>query len=60
MGLAAVKVGAQDYILKRDINESTLSRSIRYAIERKGWEKGVLASANQEKHAEAEAREAAT
>ncbi|MBK9145580.1 MAG: response regulator [Candidatus Melainabacteria bacterium] len=31
----AVHLGAQDYILKTEISENTLSRSIRYAIERK-------------------------
>ncbi|MGD9683171.1 MAG: ATP-binding protein [Candidatus Obscuribacterales bacterium] len=31
----AVHLGAQDYILKTEISENTLSRSIRYAIERR-------------------------
>mgnify|MGYP000184202009 CR=1 FL=1 len=34
----AVKLGAQDYILKQDISQYTLSRAIRYAIERKQTE----------------------
>src|SRR5436305_1280996 len=35
MSLQAVKLGAQDYILKKEISNYILSRSIRYAIERK-------------------------
>lgn len=31
----AVQLGAQDYILKKEISEYTLSRAIRYSIERK-------------------------
>jgi len=59
LGLDTLKLGAQDYILKREINENTLPRSIRWAIERKGWEKGVRASADLAKRSEAEAREVA-
>ena len=35
VAIEAVKLGAQDYILKKEINEYTLTRTIRYAIERK-------------------------
>ncbi|CAN5178772.1 hypothetical protein BH10CYA1_BH10CYA1_60920 [soil metagenome] len=59
IGLRAVKLGAQDFILKREITESTLARSIRYAIERKSWEEGVRQSAIQAKQSEAQAREIA-
>lgn len=34
LGITAVKMGAQDYLNKMQINGSLLSRSIRYAIER--------------------------
>lgn len=36
--LMAVKLGAQDFIQKNDVNASFLERSIHYAIERKGAE----------------------
>jgi two-component system, sensor histidine kinase and response regulator len=38
LALQAVKLGAQDYILKKELNEYSLSRAIRYAIERKSTE----------------------
>jgi two-component system cell cycle sensor histidine kinase/response regulator CckA len=41
LAVQAVKFGAQDYVLKRDINENTLGRSIRYAMERKESEKSL-------------------
>lgn len=43
IGVAAVKEGAQDYLLKDDLNTKTLVRTIRYAIER-----NHLSLANQE------------
>lgn len=35
VAIKAVQLGAQDYIFKKDISESTLIRTIRYSIERK-------------------------
>jgi diguanylate cyclase (GGDEF)-like protein len=35
LGLAAVKAGAQDYLLKSELNPSMLGRAVRYAVERK-------------------------
>lgn len=39
LGLEAVRQGAQDYLLKDELNSHTLKHSIRYAIERKDLEK---------------------
>jgi two-component sensor histidine kinase len=42
LGTKAVKEGAQDYLVKGEINGPLLSRSINYAIERKKAEKKLL------------------
>jgi len=57
LAVDAVRLGAQDYILKKDISEGTLSRSIRYAVERKRAEEEIRQSAVQAQAAEAQARE---
>lgn len=43
-GFEAVKLGAQDYLIKGHIDSSLLFRTIRYSIERKNIEKALLAS----------------
>jgi diguanylate cyclase (GGDEF)-like protein len=35
LGVAAVKAGAQDYLLKSELNPSVLGRAVRYAVERR-------------------------
>jgi diguanylate cyclase (GGDEF)-like protein len=35
LGVAAVKAGAQDYLLKSELNPSVLGRAVRYSVERK-------------------------
>ena len=35
IGIFAVKIGAQDYLIKKEIDNKLLKRSIRYSIERK-------------------------
>jgi diguanylate cyclase (GGDEF)-like protein len=35
LGVAAVRAGAQDYLLKSELNASLLGRAVRYAVERK-------------------------
>lgn len=52
VALAAVKLGAQDYILKREISEYILSRAIRYAIERKQFDETSKKLAVLEQHEE--------
>ena len=42
LGLLAMKRGAQDYLIKKEIDSKLLTRSIRYAIERKKSEKQYL------------------
>ncbi len=43
-GIAAVQAGAQDYLIKGQVNSAILLRSIRYAIERKQAEDALRAS----------------
>ncbi len=40
----AVRLGAQDYLIKREVNERTLARAIRYAVERQRAEEALRAS----------------
>ncbi len=42
LGLRAVQVGAQDYLIKGKVNSYFLVRSIRYAIERKQMEEKII------------------
>ena len=42
LGILAMKRGAQDYLIKKEIDGKLLKRSIRYAIERKKSEKQYL------------------
>jgi len=43
VGISAVQMGAQDYLIKGQFPASLLARSIRYAIERKRAEQSVMA-----------------
>ncbi len=47
--LKAIQDGAQDYILKSDLQGKLLARTIDYAIERKNHEKALKESENQKK-----------
>nr|MCU0935708.1 diguanylate cyclase [Gammaproteobacteria bacterium] len=40
----AVRLGAQDYLIKREVNERSLVRAIRYAVERQRAEEALRAS----------------
>jgi len=44
VGVAAVKAGAQDYLLKWEVNQSVLVRTIRHSIERAALESQILQS----------------
>ncbi|HEY9734422.1 MAG TPA: ATP-binding protein [Drouetiella sp.] len=52
LAIQAVKCGAQDYICKQDLSGPSLSRTIRYAIERKQHDKDAKRLAVLEKHEE--------
>jgi diguanylate cyclase (GGDEF)-like protein len=41
-GLEAVKNGAQDYLVKDEVNSRTIERAIRYAVERNNYDQRVL------------------
>ncbi len=43
VGISAMQLGAQDYLVKGSLVPSVLGRSIRYAIERKRAEQAVMA-----------------
>jgi two-component system cell cycle sensor histidine kinase/response regulator CckA len=47
MGLQAIDVGAQDYLVKGQVDSNPLARALRYAIERKRAEETLRASARQ-------------
>jgi len=49
LALDAVQNGAQDYLQKNDINASSLTRSIFYAIQRKKFEDTIIRQANFDK-----------
>jgi DNA-binding response OmpR family regulator len=44
VAIKAVRMGAQDYLMKGDVNSRILSRAINYAIERKNTEKKLIKS----------------
>jgi len=52
ISLQAVKLGAQDYILKREMSEFILSRAIKYACERKTFDQNSKRLAILEQHEE--------
>ncbi len=52
VAIRAVQLGAQDYVLKKEISEYTLSRAIRYAIERKQTEMKAKRLVQLEQHEE--------
>jgi|688.fasta_scaffold98055_4 two-component system sensor histidine kinase/response regulator len=52
LSIQAVKCGAQDYIIKQELSGSNLTRTIRYAIERKQHDKDSKRLAVLEKHEE--------
>ncbi|HML05475.1 MAG TPA: response regulator [Methanobacterium sp.] len=46
VAIKAVRQGAQDYLMKGDVNNRILSRALNYAIERKNVEKDLIESQN--------------
>ena len=47
LGLSAVKKGAQDYLIKGQVNKKLLGRSLKFAIERKQFEERLKSSINE-------------
>ncbi len=47
LGVKAVKIGAQDFLIKGQMDSKLLSRSLKYAIERKQTEEGLKSSLDQ-------------
>jgi two-component sensor histidine kinase len=47
LGLSAVKEGAQDYLVKGQVDKKLLARSLKFAIERKQTEEGLKSSINE-------------
>jgi two-component sensor histidine kinase/CheY-like chemotaxis protein len=47
LGLSAVKEGAQDYLIKGQVDKNLLGRTLKYAIERKQTEEGLKSSINE-------------
>ncbi len=47
LGLSAVKEGAQDYLVKGQVDKKLLARSLNFAIERKQTEEGLKSSINE-------------
>ncbi len=47
LGLSAVKEGAQDYLIKGQVDKKLLGRTLKYAIERKQTEEGLKSSINE-------------
>lgn len=45
-GLQAVNLGAQDYLLKDELNSRSIARAIKYAIERHNYDKKIVELAN--------------
>ncbi len=56
VALKAVKLGAQDYLLKKDLSETVLDRSIHYSIERMNHRESMRVIATQASEAEANLR----
>jgi len=50
LALRAVQAGAQDYLVKGQVHEGILARSVRYAIERKQAEDALRASERKYRH----------
>lgn len=55
-GTAAVAAGAQDYLVKGKVDSESLSRAVRYAMQRKQVERSALALRASELHARENAR----
>ena len=52
LALEAIRMGAQDYLIKADLTGDILARAIRYALERKAWQAELIQAETRRRESE--------